>query len=1427
MVKNSTAHRPTRRGTVLLQSTKTSELISAEALQHVVLPKKKDRQEDKEIEREDPIGDQMTNILNLHPGFCYDPAASSPHHASGEDEGFTISPILCRHNWKHLKHVFRRVKSIGLPTVVLSIIGFCCERSPSRQKFRETLQSSLLLFFALLVLGLSSILAMTHITTMWLGKEAALFVIQLLLILVDWNEMEKTCPPMIKSCIRGLTNLARCVDQYLLFGKRFAGREWNGEDFEFENPMGAQSRHADLWTLPPPCIKEAGQKMCLDLRYMKRDEWGQDTTKHVVAINFSYVMMREEHIRKRAGRSTIFHQQRSTSMALVPEGEWGPGRNDHTEENNTDLPHARVVPTSEKLDIINAMDRNSNNSPTAEGIELVHDDDEETLPEYQLDQLKSFATMIEDDNDVSCLLSPTGANDKSDNISITSSVGSCSSAAVADMNWVDISAKIGMRVLNSAHLQRVVASQEAAERLKNITEQFVVSPKENARKRNQTMDFAGASSMRSPGEISTVGPSSTVNKVIQGLPKSPCRPVHSMWTSAAAAGANSEDEQSNESTSEESAPGQAAKLLSEPEYLPSTPPKIIRTQKFPTTETSKSKEFTSVSPLRDAEDPGLERNQAAKPTTRKPVKCDLICEPSTMTDQSEQAYEVIGTAVDSTYDIPDEDKVFEDTKQEEAPRRTTPIEKKLHRRAPLAPGVKVAAPMCPLQPGRRKVGKTNYQMATVVSSERVWVDSGSDPHADGESTNCLSVTCKVDKSFLRNGDFMELTFRVLDEWSARYMPKHSKVPIGSCVATSYGVGVVVGWRVEDDCHVVRSLWQRRGPGAAHAYLTRDAIHCVLEAAIGFVVDTKLGPAKVLAYVDAGPDFQNGRYIITLQDDEVYRGCVFALKRDDIYSCHGAQFMPVTEYIKEACHYQIMLDNYKALVRQQKFSAEENRKVDDHLWKFWSENLDILWQSFLKATSEDREFDEEIDSFMGSIIDFLERLDRPSSCATKDSHVAKEDRCDMSVSKSLASIQSDCDDVSTVAHSAASELQDEEHVAGFWILDDILGGVFQTQKAKPKPSTEENILGSIPQENQLVDVDQYDNSESYKRAFAVIRTLMKTVSLARAASVGKPQFRLAMTICREFLMFVKTLIKVQQKNVSKESLRVWKSALEDIVSFFGPIKERLEKIARGIATRMEQQGRRAKIKVLRFADSILLDELFVSAACRGDWEQCLLRIENSMVKAKIIDEASCVHYRKTARFLYEHLVLFSSRESSAAARNNEKLALLAKVVQFFASPKRSFLKVLKSDTVLEILERILIRVFCREKEASRTLMIHASNFKSLRHFRMLKDLSVAGRLWIPLLDAADEEFSYVVARMPENAKEFMCPLSSIFSLCVAQFHKLTAGSMTSHWLDFLMEEDGVRIIHDIDMKLILALSSFSRDVKEMIEVLPYYPRYVHV
>ena len=295
--------------------------------------------------------------------------------------------------------------------------------------------------------------------------------------------------------------------------------------------------------------------------------------------------------------------------------------------------------------------------------------------------------------------------------------------------------------------------------------------------------------------------------------------------------------------------------------------------------------------------------------------------------------------------------------------------------------------------------------------------------------------------------------------------------------------------------------------------------------------------------------------------------------------------------------------------------------------------------------------------------------------------------------------------------------------------------------------------------------------------------------------------------------------------SLDVLKVWKQAWEEIVSTFGPMKDRLEKIGKGIALRMENQGRKAKIRLVKFVDSILGDERLLIAIEQGDWMRCFSRLEVALLKSKVIEERSLGFYRKVAALILNQLQSSMERGGDAATRNFEKVNFFAQSLQSLASPRRSILKLFRRDDVLDLLERILVRAYYKEEVATRMLTIHTSNFHSLRQVRMLKDFSVAGRIWIPLLDAADEEFSWVVSRLPDNSKEFLVPLSSLFSLCVAQFHKIHDGDLSKDWLAFLLEEESVRLIQEIDMKLILALQSFSRDVSEMLLVLPYYPRSV--
>ncbi len=261
-----------------------------------------------------------------------------------------------------------------------------------------------------------------------------------------------------------------------------------------------------------------------------------------------------------------------------------------------------------------------------------------------------------------------------------------------------------------------------------------------------------------------------------------------------------------------------------------------------------------------------------------------------------------------------------------------------------------------------------------------------------------------------------------------------------------------------------------------------------------------------------------------------------------------------------------------------------------------------------------------------------------------------------------------------------------------------------------------------------------------------------------------------------------------------------------------------------AERMEKHGRKAKARLLRFVDIIVQDETLFTALEEGDWTRCGNQFERAVVQAKIIDEQSREHYRKTVQFIYKHFSSATSKSDDAAARNNKKVEGLLKVIQVFANPWKAFLELFLQESVLEMMERILVRAFSKDELASQMLNIHCANFQSIRRFRMLKDFTVAGKLWLPLLDAADEEFSWAVSKLPVNAQEYLSPISSLFSLCVVQFHTMDVeGDLTKDWLNFMMEDEAATIIHALDMKLILALEQFSRDVNDTMVVLPYYPR----
>eukprot|EP00934_Nitzschia_sp_Nitz4_P008332 Nitzschia sp. Nitz4//scaffold43_size134323//59252//64701//NITZ4_003299-RA/size134323-processed-gene-0.11-mRNA-1//1//CDS//3329551948//8322//frame0 len=1260
-----------------------------------------DQSKPAKVDPTDEFGASLTKLLNHNPEFSLQTSSYL------EDEDYvtpTLKPLLSQRNWKWILQQWSYAQQsetwVDAGRQVISML--IANAKP--------ISTGLWAFFFCTLVQLIAVSATTAVVTLWSLHATALLLLLFLSVLVDWKEVSQALPRPVTVAIDKVVPTMIWIDGVVLIGGRFRGREWNEKGFEWhDNGKGASSFSRYLWGFPPPVTADNSP-----------NHWSSDTEKHVHAIDFCHTMLHEAHVKRQYAklRKTVNKWKKAAKKGGT---RTGPAKLFTDESQETVALNSKLQQETDA--ILRNLQETERRKAVTFSDTLSFKELKSTVDKGGTTDMSALNTILSEED---CLQSDISTEVNS----------SLDIAPETELNWIDVGAQIGKKILGSAAVQKAMTSHDTAERLaKNAKKQFGHAD-------NNTNSPRLAEGNRDQ-------PLSKKKEVLTALP-----PVHTMWTDASAA-ANSVGV----------SPTSTAIGLSQADATPVN-------RGSPQTPKQSSSETHLGSSA---------RNDLAA----TPKRSSSLPEKSTRSGDVECSYPVALTA--GSHDVP-----------------ATPgaTDRPHRKRALLMRGVKIAVPIIPYQPGC-KISKTSrsrhFQMGTVISSKRLAIfQKNKLPPQGKRGSNCLSVTVQLDKSFLRNGQFAEMTFRVMDEWSDRYMPKHSKLPLGSCVATAFGLGVLVGWRVEDDCHIVRSLWQRRGIGSAHAYLQRDAIYSTVEASVGFEVETLVGNGEVVAYVEGGKNYKSGRFVVDVTDGGRNHGKVLTINRKDVLTCKSARFIPVVEHLKAAVQYQLELDSYNAAMKVDT-KSKQFELPSTEIWNSLSKYSDILWKSFLRATEEDEEFDEGMNEFITSVVDFFDRLDDPQGY-----------------------LDSKGNDVSNIVITATESTHSSKHTReqgeASWFMKDMFG-LFGSK-------TEENNgmpAESIEMECSSDVIDPKTIKSTYDRAFAILRTLMRIVSIARAScGVDEPNFRIAMSVCYEILIFVKTIIKVQQKNISPSSLKIWKRAWDEIVSTFGPVKDRLEKIGKGIAERMEKQGRRAKIRVLRFVDTVVQDEVLLLSLEQGDWKKCGERLEEALVTAKIVDEESREHYHKTAQFIYNHFAHANSRNGTVAARNNAKLARLGTTIQFVAAPRRSILRVLIDDKVMDALERVLVRVFDSEKVASQMLSIHASNFHTLRHFRLLKDFTIAGKFWMPLLEAADTEFSWLVAKMPSSVQEYLVPLSNLFSLGIAQFRMISDGDVTTDWLDFMLQDEAVRIIHDIDMKLILALESFSRDVKDMMVVLPYYP-----
>ena len=1383
----------------------------------------------------DHVGEAMVRVLNdPSRGFLYplniDIDANCP---SGGSDALSVEtdefvPLLSSQN---IAFVVGMARELVKPTIEMVNEVRTGSRKSGGQRSSYSTRSTLQSTAAFLVLGSVVLAGPTTVVVLLSIRTMLLSFAFLASVLIDLREAEmlarKLIPIWLQKFASFLSSLAvevwSLVDGHLFLGNEYAGRDGtralggrNGEQKQAQSE--ATRSHAasllfcrnvvDIFEIRS-AKKAARKKAIIEA---KRREEEQSRRKHLT----------QEEIGRRSRNSLT----PSDTNESITQHSQAPGKRDKSSVEKLEA----QMPDGDALlrDLIdggeNDIYSDCFDTPSPQGKWRGSSDKSESDSSFDFDS---------DINDLLALGSghlQTGNSDFTSMNHVSSCSSSCTNSVAntsasksqllreKELNWFDVGTKVGMRLLNSEKVQKLILDSTESEMVSKESGQHS-SSEETQTSQHQNIERVVS---RSSGEGAREGGSgkTELHSAISSLPSSPvnetpAKPMHALWTSPQALSLRRLSSVAAVTNSDEAATSLGIKGNG-----------------------------PSGTELNGNLNPG-ESYAAQDISGVHEVICNVKSSEYVLPNAEEKNSARIDVALDkgkskaAAGNMEDIEVLLVPTVAQQALESSLSLDltrlKLPHRRPAVFPGVKMVVPIMPLRPNMCRIEKKTktsrqssrlnacaYQMATVISSERIYVQNhGGAPLSsswDGveDMTNCVSIKVVLDKSFLRDGRFAEMSLRVMDKWQgAKYMPRHSKFPIGSCVSTIFGIGVLVGWRVHDDIHIVRSLWQKRGPGSANAYLNRDALSDIVPAGIGFKVNTTVGKGSIVGYSRNWRGSLREKFIIELMERGHQSSQVVEMEMIDIASCRAAKFMPVVELVREAAKYQIQVEFYELALRQRYLLENDTEQQDgEGIWN----GIELVISSFLKAINEDHDFDKGVQKFLSSIIDFLENLEFGSHGKSNQVSQGQEDDSDSGNDAIFAASLA----LSNANH-ASSPNSSNKAEAGFW---DFFGGMFQSNE---EPTDDDTLAiaqtasfisfsSAVPTDHEVLVLR---SNKAYKKIYAFLKIIMRTVAIIRVSVSDRPNLHLGLSILHECLVFVRTVIKVQQANMSPESVVAWKMTTKQFKSIFGPMKERIAQLVNKVAKRLERHGRKAKQRLVRFADILLADDLFLHSLELLEGSKCIYRIEHAAIKAKIVDTETCAQYHEAGLFVYNNLAPRAKGKQEAAERNEEKLAYFARFLQLLAAPHRTLLKFLTRDDVLDGFERLLVRVFQRDAEASRILNIQAFNFHSIRHFRMLMDISVFGKVWAPLLDAADEEFSALMAPLPENGKVYIEPFSRLFSLGVAHFHRIRPGGTNGHWLDFLTSEDAVAIIQELDSKFLRSIDTLCKDVKEVMEVLPYY------
>ena len=911
---------------------------------------------------EDPVGDWIAHLLNAGavPHFGRPTHVDDSVETKCLEEGFSW-PLLSRRNYRALKQW---------------IWNLCTLRKRTGETLLSNEDESLWFFLETFVVVFVTIYSFNDVTLRFTGNCILQLVLGLIFTIVDWKDIQcillwltpKLLQIFLQSSIDALSNTYHKLESSLIFGHRYQNRTFSYTNHEriskfrrkhirimklhterrYQRRLRRKSRlerrkkekkgmsleeydHEKL--REEQMIKSSLDGMVEELRrrpptyFSNVMEFGlgngvgggaglatSDMTKrHLQSLQYCHHMIFNPQKNERGSRSSMSMKMKrqNSSLELSP----------RVAIEVNEFPDIHVQNPNDAVATTTNRVRSDSVSTTASKYSLpsTYDFDEEE-DHYNFDSDSSSSSHSSSSDD--------GNGSHSEEEDDLSQISYASQEEVKKMDWIAVGAKIGTKILKSRQVHRVIANP--SKQLIGIpSQQFESGGVESSLNASFESQY---SKVGNELDVSLSEETKTTNKYANtSVPKPP---KHGMWTS----------------------PGSASKTTSQYGAV-TLPDSDLLNLKYSGRKVFASSTTESVELMRESSD-GKTRDKSTtdvngfgsssslqrlgnpynlRLVSSTPTKGSFGQNNNTTPKASNQAtglYTASPRMLNSLLSSSD---------------TTT-------RLAPMEKGVKIVVPMFAPNANINSNSTCSFQMGTVISSSRILVSeeqflSPSKKHKwnllgghHKDETNCLTVKLVLDKAILRGGKFAEMNIRIMDEWN--WVPRFSKYPIGSCVATTFGIGVLVGWRVEDDMHIIRSLWNRSGPGSGMAYLRRECIHSIVEAAVGFGVETRLGLGTVEGYVRGGEKNTDGKYFVHLKSKGRYQDRVVECKRNQILSCPVAKFIPVTEHIRAAALYQLETLHFKAKLREHMLNDSTDSKTRQKgTWRKFSEYVDLFAGEF--------------------------------------------------------------------------------------------------------------------------------------------------------------------------------------------------------------------------------------------------------------------------------------------------------------------------------------------------------------------------------------------------------------------------------------------------------------------------------------------------